>query len=146
MDIIHILKTELSTLNELLEVLKREKEVLIKEDGNKLTKIIHEKLNIMEKLDKIEKDRVDIMKDKTVDDLMEEKKNEVLNIKNSIKNTVKSIEELQETNRLLTKQSLDYTQKMIDVFKKGQKKSHNTYGKKGKIDDNNNASMINKSI
>ncbi|MTI69504.1 MAG: flagellar protein FlgN [Firmicutes bacterium] len=146
MEITNVLNTQLDVLKKLLDCLKEEKELLIKEDADALKIIVDKKMDLMKKLDEIEKDRVSICGDKTMDDLAlkSEKKKEILDIKESYTETIVKINEMQLTNQMLTKQSLDYANSMVNIFMKNKKKGvNNTYQANGKVNSGNKASMIN---
>ena len=57
------------------------------------------------------------------------------------------IREIQETNFMLTKQALDYSQQVIGIVQAGIKASSQTYGKKGYVNSNASAkTTLDKSI
>ncbi|MTI65742.1 MAG: flagellar protein FlgN [Firmicutes bacterium] len=146
MEITNVLNTQLDVLKKLLDCLKEEKELLIKEDADALKIIVDKKMDLMKELDEIEKDRVSVCGDETLESLAlnSENKEEILDIKDSYTETIVKINEMQLTNQMLTKQSLDYANSMVNIFMKNKKKGgNNTYKANGKVSSGNRASMIN---
>lgn len=127
MDIVEILEKELKILKEIDNVLEIEKDCLMKEDGEKLLEIIKIKKEKMNQLQDIEEKRNKIDPNMTLKEL--EDKGILLG--NELKDLVRRIGEQQETNQLLTQQSLSYAQRMLSLFK-GQKET-SLYGANGKV-------------
>lgn len=98
-------------LNKLVELLKSEKEALIKNDGPTVAEIVEKKMSIMEELEKM--DMESIGKDEVTGRLVHE------------------IQELQETNLLLTKQALKYHENLMESIVANIGKAGTTYSHDG---------------
>lgn len=98
-------------LNKLVELLKSEKEALIKNDGPTVAEIVDKKMSIMEELEKM--DMESIGKDEVTARLVHE------------------IQELQETNLLLTKQALKYHENLMESIVANIGKAGTTYSNDG---------------
>lgn len=112
-------------LTDLLHILKREKEALIKNEGTKIEAIVKEKEIFLSELPD-----VDFSKTNQAD----------------IKTIVKEIRELQETNLMLTKQTLAFQEVLLSAISKGIKQSGNTYSNKGQHTAREQASLLNQSL
>ncbi|MCC5889875.1 MAG: flagellar export chaperone FlgN [Alkalibacterium sp.] len=119
-------KTEqvINYLNQLKEVLLKEKTILIENDGAKLPEIIQEKEDIMVTLSAFSEENVEM------------EKLSVLS---------REIKSLQETNLMLTEQSMRYTETMLEHIKKAAKQN-NTYSKKGTFDQTKKSTLLDQSL
>lgn len=119
-------KTEevLAHLSQLKEVLEREKSVLIENDAEKLPGIIQEKEDLMITLSKFSEDDVEVDKLSVLS---------------------REVKALQETNLMLTEQSIRYTETMLEHIKKAAKQN-NTYSKKGTFDDTKKSTLFDQSL
>lgn len=119
-------KTEevLTHLAQLKKILESEKTVLINNDAEKLSGIIQEKEYLMITLSQFSEDDVE------VDELS------VLS---------REVKALQETNLMLTEQSISYTETMLEHIKKSAKQN-NTYSKKGTFDDTKKSTLFDQSL
>ncbi|QCX32376.1 flagellar protein FlgN [Caloramator sp. E03] len=132
MDINEIVKKQIEILLSLDSLLDVEKDVLIKDKASELPKIIEEKKEIARKIVEIEKIRISIYKEKTAEELVTEgilDKDKV----DKLKSIVKSIKEKEETNMVLTKQSLNYIKMITSAL--NPNKNVITYGNSGKIEN-----------
>lgn len=133
MELITLLEQQNKVMESILLCLEKEKQALIQEDAKALLEIIEEKKRHINLLEQIEKRREQTYPDVSLSKL-EEAGLLTADLKaagEAMKRMVKSMGELQETNLLLTRQSLLYANKMISVLK-GSPKS--TYDAKGKIE------------
>lgn len=113
-------------LNSIIELLKLEKEVLIKDDKEKIEEIINKKNQYIEDLEEFK--GIDMEKDDSVIKL------------------IKEINQLQQTNLLLTEQALSYQNLILDSISKNIKSTSNTYSSKGNYESKSKASLIDESI
>ncbi|NLU36684.1 MAG: flagellar protein FlgN [Clostridiales bacterium] len=145
MELAALLSQQIHVLENLLACLEREKAALIKEDAKTLLDIIEEKKNYMGLLDQVEKKREEIYPGLNLTRLKEAGllTDELKEAGERIRELVKSIEELQETNQLLTRQSLLYVNKMISILKGSQK---STYDEQGKLDQEGKNTFLDQSI
>lgn len=127
-----ILKAHLVILNELKLLLEKEKKILIQIDEEKLIQIIIEKRKKIDKIELVEKQRREAY-DEISFKVFVKKNNEAKEITFMIKNVIKDIKSLQETNMMLTKQSMDYSLNLMNLVQKTLKKSNLTYGNDGKV-------------
>lgn len=149
MEITNILIAQIEILKELQSTLLLEKEILINEEAIQLKTIIENKQILIEKLNNIEAKRNMLCGNKTLNEIIEESNNadELLSIKETLKNLTSDITELSETNRLLTKQSLNYSKNIVKILTDSAKKQNSTYGQYGNVKENNlGSSIINKKL
>lgn len=111
-------------LNQLKNVLEKEKTVLIENDGAKLPKIIQDKEDIMITLSTFNEGDVEVDKLSVIS---------------------REVKNLQETNLVLTKQSISFTETMLEHIKKAAKQN-NTYSKKGTFDDSKKSTLLDQSL
>ncbi|WP_028273277.1 flagellar export chaperone FlgN [Atopococcus tabaci] len=121
--------TETRTLPELLEsfkaVLLKEKEALIQNDGEAVQAIVKEKEAYVEALNQAEWNDEE---------------------KDTVRQLAMDIRELQETNLLLTKQAMKYTDTFLQAFQKEAKKKPITYSKRGSYEQNSSAGLLDQSL
>lgn len=98
-------------LNRLVELLKEEKQALMENDGSAVAKILEGKIAIMEDLEKMD---MEIMGSDEVTGRL-----------------VHEIQELQETNLLLTKQALKYHENLMESIVANVGKAGSTYSNDG---------------
>ncbi|HHY81570.1 MAG TPA: flagellar protein FlgN [Clostridiales bacterium] len=134
MELITLLLQQNKVLKSILTCLEKEKQALIQEDAKTLLEIIEEKKCHMNLLEQVEKKREKTWPGISLSKL--EKAGlltpELKAAGEEMKHLVKSIKDLQETNQLLTRQSLMYANKMISILKGSQK---STYDAKGKLEE-----------
>lgn len=119
-------KTEeiLSLLTDLKELLLKEKETLIANDGEALVEILPKKEDIMIKLAEFDETNVEVGK---------------LSVLSH------EIKALQETNLTLTEQSIQFTETMMDYIKKAATKQQ-TYSKKGTYESSKKSTLLDQSL
>ena len=134
MELFTLMEQQNKVMESISACLEKEKQALIQEDAKILLEIIDEKKNHMNLLDLVEKKREETYPGMNLTKLEESGllTPELKAAGEEMKRLVKSISELQETNQLLTRQSLFYTNKMISILKGSQK---STYDAKGKVED-----------
>ena len=139
---LHILKEQKNILVELKELLIEEKQVLIQSDGGALNTLVHKKIELIERLDKSEKVRIEKYQDKKIDEIEIpiEEKYPVKKLAQDIKALYQEIQEYQKINIMLTQQSMDYQDTMMAIIKEAIEKSGNIYGESGKMENKKNAS------
>lgn len=98
-------------LNKLADLLKEEKEALKVNDGSKVTEIVEQKMSLVEDLEKIDLSSI------STDDVTAR--------------LVKEIQDLQETNLLLTKQALNFNDNLMQAIVSNIGKTGNTYSNNG---------------
>lgn len=113
------------TLQQFLALLKVEKTALIKNDGQQIEEIVKEKQSFLKMMQEL--DPSDMTEQEVVED-------------------VRKIQELQETNLMLTKQALQFQEGVLDAISKTAKKSGHTYSKKGTYAASKHPNLINQSI
>lgn len=120
---------ETRTLPELLEsfksVLLKEKDALIQNDGEAVQAIVKEKEAYVEALNQAEWDDTE---------------------KDTVRQLAMDVRELQETNSLLTKQAMKYTETFLQAFQKEAQKKPVTYSKKGGYEKNSSAGLLDQSL
>ncbi len=120
-----MVKTSLTeTLQELKSILLEEKEALIKNEGQLIQEIVSKKEALAERLEEAE--------------VADEEKAEVRELVLEIKN-------LQETNAMLTKQAIQYTETFVSAFQKVAQKS-STYSKEGNLEKSNRSGLLDQSL
>ena len=113
-----------SNLKELIKLLKEEKEALIKNDGEKIAKLVETKSNYIEMLVEFK-------------GLKMENNEEIIAL-------VREIDSLQEVNLLMTKQALSYQNAILESIAKNVR-TNNTYSSKGNY-DSKDINIIDQSI
>jgi|SRR5690554_4383345 flagellar biosynthesis/type III secretory pathway chaperone len=141
MELITLLNQHNKILESLLACLEKEKQALIQEDAKVLLEIIEEKKQYISALDRLEKKREETWPGMNFTKLKETGllTPELKEAREKMQALVKSITELQETNQLLTRQSLLYTNKIINMLQGTQK---STYSATGKIEDSAGSKSI----
>lgn len=143
MEIHEIIKNELEVLKELNDLLDLEKEVLIKDRASELPGIVDRKKELSKKIVEIEKIRLDIYKDKTAEDFVNEGKLSKDDFE-ALKSLVSIIKEKEETNLLLTKQSLNYIRLITSALNPNPRVV--TYSSSGKVDDSKAVNIFTQKI
>lgn len=113
-------------LDQLLIILRTEKEALIHNQVEKIEALVAEKEVLAKTIESIE------LKEKNRED------EELIAL-------IQSIKKEQETNLLLTKQAMSYTDTFISVFQKEANKNL-TYSKAGKDKNTGKSSILNQSL
>lgn len=111
-------------LEEIIKLLKIEKEVLVKNDGDALVEILNKKNQYIEDLEKFK--GIDLENERIME-LIEE------------------INSLQELNLLLTRQALSFGENFLETLSKAVKNS-NTYSSGGNFDKNKSTNIIEKEV
>lgn len=143
MDINDIVTTHIEVLSELNSLLDYEKEILIKDDADELPGIIEKKKLIAQKIAFVEKKRQEIYGAKTAEELSSEGvigKSQV----NKLKKLAEDIKEKNDTNLILTRQSIYYIRMITSALNPNQRVV--TYGSTGSIDDGTQTSVFNRKI
>ncbi|HEY4544106.1 MAG TPA: hypothetical protein VIG40_05630 [Tissierellaceae bacterium] len=119
-----------TAFNDLINVLKEEKQALINNDLDLLVNIIKDK-----------EEKVDILSNLiSYNDFSDENEN--------IKTLVEEVKNLQETNFLLTEQAMSYHSNLMDSILKvlEDTSKSNTYSKDGSYENSNQSTLIDKRI
>lgn len=143
MDINDIVNTHIEVLSELNTLLDYEKEVLIKDEATELSNILEKKKLITQKIAFVEKKRQEIYGAKTAQELAVEgviKKGQV----EKLKKLTEDIREKNDTNLILTRQSIYYIRMITSALNPNQRVV--TYGNNGSIDDATSRSVFNRKI
>lgn len=111
-------------LKGIIELLKEEKEVLVKNEGDALIDVLNRKSIQIEALENFK----DV-------DLEDEK----------IMSLIEEINSLQELNLLLTRQALSFQESFLDSLSKAAK-SKNTYGDTGNYDKKTDMNIIDRDV
>lgn len=125
-------------LNSLLKLVKEEKEALIHNDALKVAEIVEKKNEFIEKLSNNTENFNIIPNSGPV-------------IPNAVEGTsllklIEEINSIQETNLLLTKQSLSYQNVLIESIAKNLQNLSNTYSSKGSYQKSNNIGLIDQEV
>lgn len=127
-----IVEKQIEIISDLDRLLDAEKDALLKDNAHELPNIIENKKDIAKKIVEIEKIRISLYKEKTAEELVIEgilEKGDV----DKLKSLVKSVKEKEETNMVLTKQSLNYIKMITSALNPNQNAI--TYGNSGKIEN-----------
>lgn len=143
MDINDIVNTHIDVLSELNSLLDYEKEVLIKDEANELPGIIDKKKLIAQKIAFVEKKRQEIYGTKTAEELVIDG---IINHSqvDKLKRLTEDIKEKNDTNLILTRQSIYYIRMITSALNPNQRVV--TYGNSGSIDDGTSSSVFNRKI
>lgn len=112
-------------LEDFITLLETEKAALMNNDSKEISKIIEEKKVFVEVFP-------------TIDFSKEDRK--------KVEQAVAEIQELQKTNLLLTKQSIQFIESVMDAFNDGVKKANKTYSKDGHHTGASQANLLNQSL
>jgi hypothetical protein len=148
MDIVDMLSAERELLTELLNVIKMEKKVLIKDDIKALNEIVKIKQDLKNKIAEMEKDRINMYGGLTLKELLpklnQKEREEAELIGKDMENMVYGIQEINNTNRQLINQSLKYIRSLINIV---VPRRVAVYKQSGRIEDSSiTSSILNKSI
>lgn len=132
-----LLKEQENVLGRLADLLKEEREVLIREDGRRLVELVTLKENLQADLERTEIRRKkkwrNLSLKKMVACLDKEKADRLMEIGEAVKDRMNEIKALQETNMMLTRQSAAYSQRLMDILQQTVRKSGITYGQDGAV-------------
>lgn len=143
MDINDIVNTHIDVLSELNTLLDYEKEVLIKDGANELSGIIEKKKLITQKIAFVEKKRQEIYGTKTAEELVSDGIIGHSQV-DKLKRLTDDIREKNDTNLILTRQSIYYIRMITSALNPNQRVV--TYGNSGSIDDGVSSSVFNRKI
>lgn len=148
MDLLDVLRQEKELLIGMLNLLKEEKEVLIKDDIKELDRITKIKEELKLKIDDIENTRFDMCRGKKLKDILPQlnmgEREEAQKIGEEMENITFGIQEINNTNRMLINQSLNYIRTIINIISPNKP---SVYGATGKIEGSRiNNSLLNKSV
>ena len=115
-------------LNSLLKLLEEEEEALIHNDVSKISELVEKKNEYVEVLSQYSLSQNDVIP-------TAEEKSQLVKL-------VEEINSIQETNLLLTKQSLSYQNSLLEAISKNIQNTSNTYSAKGDYQKSNNIGLI----
>lgn len=115
-----------SVLKDMVRVLGKEKQVLIKNDAMALTDIVEKKNDLIRKIESFRD--------------MDFSGNQ------EIRKLVAEIDTLQETNMLLTRQALSYHDVILKSLSKNNTSKYNTYSSKGQMGSQKEVSIVDQSV
>lgn len=119
-------------LNSLLKLLKEEKEALIHNDASKIPELVEKKNEYVEVLSQYNLSQKDVT-------LTKEEESQLVKL-------VEEINLIQETNLLLTKQSLSYQNSLLEAIAKNIQNTSNTYSAKGDYQKSNNIGLVDQEV
>lgn len=149
MSIISILESQYTVLLRLNHALMEEKEVLIHNDGEALSRLVEEKVGLIDRFNEEEKKIMEETKGRRISELTREEVSfdRIDPIVKSIEALSKEIKDHQETNKMLTLQSIGYTNKMLTIIKEAIDKTNPVYNRTGLYKQNQNVhAAIDKSV
>lgn len=119
-------KTEqiIDQLTQLKNLLEKEKAILINNQGSELAQVLREKEELLVSLSAFSEEGVDLKQ---------------------LSSLSREVKALQETNLMLTEQSIRYTETMLEHIKKSAKQNH-TYSKKGTFDQTKKSALVDQSL
>ncbi len=155
-DLTDVLKKQKNTIEKLLELSEDQLQALKADDIEKLSEITAMQEENGRKLALLEKKRRDIItvyskktgeNIKTLNKLFkyidDKDKTAVQKLADEIKEKHEILKQNNELNRILLKQGIAYTNKILSCFSKNENK---VYGKKGEVENKNIARSLNKSV
>lgn len=122
-------------LNSLLKLLQEEKEALIHNDVFKIAELVEKKNEYIEILSRF-----------TSDGFLNPSSGGVPSPPTPLRKLVDEINSIQETNLLLTKQSLSYQNFLLESLSKNIQNMSNTYSAKGNYQNINNIGLIDQEV
>ena len=146
MELITFLTQQNQILQSLLDSLEKEKQALIQDDIQVITEVLEDKKQDMNRLEQLEKSRREAYPDVSLSKLREFGRltDGLEAAGKERKRLAESISELQETNQMLTKQSLFHTNRLLDILLGDRKPTYNASGKVGEQADR--TSILDQSI
>lgn len=129
------IKKQIKALKELLSNLEYQHELIVKNDVFKLDACVEKIQKSNQNIANLELERRTFLKDelqeKTMSDLVKESGDyELQELFRSIRKVIFSLKTQKDTNEILIKQSLSYTNKMLTILNPNRKaKTYNSYGK-----------------
>ncbi len=135
MDLMTFLKKQIQLMESILDCLEREKTALIHEDASTLLNIIEEKKEYISLLEGLEEKRKEIYPNLNMDKMHEAGllTEELQEARDTLTALREKVDEYQETNAMLTQQSLEYAQQMITILRGNKKPPVQAYGSDGKV-------------
>ncbi|MFD3157527.1 flagellar protein FlgN [Haloimpatiens sp. FM7330] len=128
-----IIVLQTKNLQNLLEMLEKQHDNIVKEDAFKMEKIVDEIKECNIEIAKVEMLRKELTKDKAISDIILQSNNDELEENyRKIRKIVNEVILQKETNELLIKQGIGYTNKMLQVLSPSRR-SAKTYGATGKL-------------
>ncbi len=112
--LISILKKELNLIQELIEICRQEQKCLMAEDLQGIETLTAAKDKLARELQILERERQQTAAD--ADTETDNCQSNIENIRSDLRAAVQQLQEINRTNRLLTRQSLAYTQKMLALL------------------------------
>lgn len=128
-----VINEEIDALNNLLILLETQHDYIVSEDVFKMDDIINSIKEASVKIAKIEMDRRNLVGDVAISEIVLESKDlQLEEAYREIRKVLHSVTLQKETNELLIKQGLSYTNKMLEIINPSRPVSR-TYGATGKI-------------
>lgn len=148
MELLSILEEQKDLLSQIKEVVLNEKQVLINNDTRTLVVLVEKKIELMNVLEKTEQMRRALYGDRKINeiDVPLKDRNKVEALVFQSKKIFKEIEDLQQTNSLLTQQSMDYQNNMLLIVQQAIEKSGSVYSEKGRMEGQKVHTSIDKSV
>ncbi|MEF9951649.1 MAG: flagellar protein FlgN [Clostridium sp.] len=126
-----IYKYLLESFKELDELLDRERDILVNSEGHDLLKVVDEKRVIIKKISLLEEKRLTLKGDMTIDEIIGNGHILPEDV-DFLKKICKDIKEKNDTNNMLTKQSLHYIRAIKYALTPNENRV-TTYGNQGKV-------------
>lgn len=125
-------------LNSLLKLLQEEKEALIHNDVLKVAELVEKKSELIEKISKLE----------VIPAPVEESAHVIPTVveESPLLKIINEINSIQETNLLLTKQSISYQNVLLESISKNIQNMSNTYSAKGNYQKSNNTYLYDQEV
>ncbi|NLK71504.1 MAG: flagellar protein FlgN [Clostridiales bacterium] len=135
MEILDILKQQRDILSELNDIVKEEKQVLIRNDNRALSVLLEKKVDLINRLDETEQKRLSAYGEMKISEIEIPQKDQktVDQIVKEIKDIYEEVKEYQEINMLLTHQSIEYNNNMMYIIQQALLKSGSGYSEDGKM-------------
>lgn len=142
MDIKELFLEFINLFLKLTEILDKEKEALIKDEGEVIAALLETKKDIALKINKLEGERRKLLKDKKIDELI--KQGLITeDLARDFERLALEVKEKNETNLVLTKQSLSYIRMMNNILSPNKSV---TYNPTGEINANQSYNIFNATV
>lgn len=132
-----ILVQELELLQQFLNLLLKETDILKKVNSKELQIILDKKIEMMAKLEEIEALRYQLMGPISFKEFIEGEGAAFTSLFQEYQHVILKIQEVNETNRLLTQMGYVTTTEIIKIMTKPVKEPLQTYGHNGNIKEQN---------
>ena len=129
-ELIRLIKEQDSKLNDLLQLLKKQRSMIRKKDAIGLECLVDEINDCSKKIAEVELQRRNLMGKINLTEYIKKQENEILEeAYNEIKNTLDKVKIQKESNEMILKQEMSFNAKILAILNPDRNiKTYNSYG------------------